>query len=89
MDQRRVAAHKVDPHLFAGGIQGFGKLYGVGIRAGAQQHGNGRDADALVDDGNAVLGADMLHGRHQVGRLGGDLVVDLFAGLFRVRVDAV
>ena len=85
----RVAAHKVDAHLLAGGVQCFGKVHRVGIRAGTQQHGDGRHADALVDDGDAVFGADVLHGRHQIGRLGHDLVVDLLTGLFRVRVDAV
>ena len=85
----RVAAHKVDAHLLAGGVQCFGKVHRVGIRAGTQQHGDGRHADALVDDGNAVFGADVLHGGHQIGRLGHDLVVDLLTGLFRVRVDAV
>ena len=84
-----VAAHKVHAHLFACGIQCLGKVHGVCIGAGTQQHGNGGDADPLVDDGNAVLGADMLHGGHQIGCLGGDLVVNLFAGLLRVRINAV
>ena len=87
--QSTVAAHKVHAHLFAGSVQGLGKIHRVCLRAGTQQHGNGGDADALVDDGNAVLGTDALHGRHQVGSLGGDLVVDVLAGLFGVRVDAV
>ena len=84
-----VAAHKVHAHLLACGIQCLGKVHGVCIGAGTQQHGNGGDADPLVDDGNAVLGADMLHGGHQIGCLGGDLIVDFFAGLLRVRINAV
>ena len=84
-----VAAHKVHAHLFACGIQCLGKVHGVCIGAGTQQHGNGGDADPLVDDGNAVLGADMLHSGHQIGCLGGDLIVDFFAGLLRVRINAV
>ena len=85
----RVAAHEVDADLFARSVQRLGKIHGVSLRASTQQHGDGRYADALVDDGDAVLGADMLHGGHQIRRLGGDLVVDLLTGLFRVRVDAV
>ncbi len=61
-----VAAHEVDAHLFTGGIQGLGKVHRVSVRAGAQQHGDGGDADALVDDGDAVLGADVLHSGHKV-----------------------
>ena len=87
--QSTVAAHKVHAHLFAGSVQGLGKIHRVCLRAGTQQHGNGGNADALVDDGDAVFGTDVLHGRYQVGRLGGDLVVDILAGLFGVRVDAV
>ena len=87
--QSTVAAHKVDAHLFAGGIQGLCKVHGVGIRAGTQQHGDGGDTDALVDDGDAILGADVLHGGHKACGLGGDLVIDVLARLLRVRVDAV
>ena len=87
--QCAVAAHKVDAHLFAGGVQRFCKVHGVCVRAGTQQHGNGGNADALVDDGDTVLGADVLHGGDKVRGLGGDLVVDVLAGLFGVRVDAV
>ena len=89
MHKGGVAAHKVHVHLFACGIQCLGKVHGVCIGAGTQQHGNGGDTDPLVDDGNAVLGADMLHGGHQIGSLGGDLIVDFFAGLLRVRINAV
>ena len=87
--QSTVATHKVHAHLLAGSVQGLGKIHRVCLRAGTQQHGNGGNADALVDDGDAVLGTDVLHGRYQVGSLGGDLVVDVLAGLFGVRVDAV
>ena len=87
--QGRVAAHKVDAHLFAGSVQCLGKIHGVRVRAGTQQHGNGGHADPLVDDGDAILGADVLHRRHQIGRLGGDLIVNFLAGLFGIRVDAV
>ena len=87
--QSTVAAHKVYTHLFTGGIQSFCKLHRVGIRAGTQQHGDGCDTDAFVDDGNTVLGTDMLHRGHKVCGLGGDLVIDVLAGLFGVRVDAV
>ena len=87
--QCAVAAHKVDAHLFAGGVQRFCKVHRVCLRAGTQQHGNGGNADALVDDGDTVLGADVLHGGDKVRSLGGDLVVDVLAGLFGIRVDAV
>ena len=87
--QSTVAAHKVYTHLFTGGIQSFCKLHRVGIRAGTQQHGDGCDTDAFVDDGNTVLGTDMLHRGHKVCGLGGDLVIDVLARLLRVRVDAV
>ena len=46
-------------------------------------------ADALVDDGDAVLLADAVHNRDEIAREAGDLVVDLLARLVRVRVDAV
>ena len=89
VDEGGVAAHEVDAHLLAGGVEGLGKVHRVGVRAGAQQHGDGGDADALVDDGDAVLGADVLHSRNEPGGAGGDLVIDFFAGFPGVRVDAV
>ena len=89
VDEGGVAAHEVDAHLLAGGVEGLGKVHRVGIRAGTQQHGDGGDADALVDDGDAVLGADVLHSRNEPGGAGGDLVINFFAGFPGVRVDAV
>ena len=89
VDEGSVAAHEVDAHLLAGGVQRLGKVHRVGVRAGTQQHGDGGDADALVDDGDAVLGADVLHSRNEPGGAGGDLVINFFAGFPGVRVDAV
>ena len=89
VDQGGIAAHKVDPYLFAGSVQGLGKVHRVCIRAGAQQHGNGGNADALIDDGDTIFRADVLHGGHQIGRPGGDLAVSLLTGFAGVRVDAV
>ena len=89
MHQRAEAADEVDPHSLGCAVQRFGVLHRVGIGRGAQQHGNGRYADALVDDGDAVLLADAVHNRDEIAREAGDLVVDLLARLVRVRVDAV
>ena len=87
--QRTKAADEVDPHGLGRAVQRFGVQYRVSIGGRTQQHGNGRNADALVDDGNAVLAADAVNGRNQVARQAGDLVVDLLAGFLGVRVDAV
>ena len=89
MYQRTKAADEVDPHSLGCAVQRFGVLHRVGIGRSAQQHGNGRYADALVDDGDAVLLADTVHNRDEIAREAGDLVVDLLARLVRVRVDAV
>ena len=87
--QRTEAADEVDPHGLGRAVQRFGVLHGVGVGRGTQQHRNGRDADALVDDGDAVFGADAVHDGDQIARQTGDLVVDFLARLVRIRVDAV
>ena len=49
----------------------------------------GSHGDALVDDGDAVLTADLLAGLHKVFRVPADLVVDLLRGFFHIGIDAV
>ena len=87
--QRAEAADEVDAHGLGRAVQGFGVHDRVRVGGGAQQHGNGRNADALVHDGNTVLAADAVHGGDKAARQAGDLVVDLLAGFLAVRIDAV
>lgn len=66
MHQSTVTANKVDADRLGSGIQRFGKPHGVGVRCSAQQHGDGRYADALVDNRNAIVRADLVDNGNQV-----------------------
>ncbi len=88
LDEGRVAAEVVGAHFFRGALQGQGVLDRVSAARG-EDHGNGRDGDPLVDDGDAVLPLDVFPGPDEVRRLADDLLVDAVAGPVDVRVGAV
>ena len=89
MHQSTVTADKVDADRLGSGIQRFGKPHGVGVRCSAQQHGDGRYADALVDNGNAIVRADLVDNGNQVPRQTGDFVIDFLTGFFAIGINAV
>ena len=89
MHQSTVTANKVDADRLGSGIQRFGKPHGVGVRCSAQQHGDGRYADALVDNRNAIVRADLVDNGNQVPRQTGDFVIDFLTGFFAIGINAV
>ena len=80
---------KLTPHGFGGPVQRCGKTHRGSSGTGAGHHSDGSHGDALVDDGDAVLTADLLAGLHKVFRVPADLVVDLLRGFFHIGIDAV
>ena len=89
MDQRAVAADKIDADGAGGPVQGMCKGNGFMAGAGRRNHGNGGYGDSLVNDGNTVFLADSLTGFYQVLRVTADLVVHLPAGGVDIAIRAV
>ena len=89
MDQSGIAADKVDPNSVGGPVQSLGEVYRGSGGAGPGDHGDGGDRDPLVDNGNAVLLADILAGFHQIFSVAADFVIDFLGGPVYVGVDAV
>ena len=75
--ERAEAAHEVDAHLFSGLVHGHGDGGEVVRARGGADLGDGRDGDALVHDGDAVLALELLGRGHEVLGGGGHAVVHL------------
>ena len=89
LHQGGVAADEVDAAGLGGAVQRQGQGDEVLAFAGRAGDGDGRDGDALVDDGDAELALDIAAGLDQLFGAGADLVVDLVAAAAHVLVGAV
>ena len=67
--ERAESADEVDAHFLAGLVHGHGDGGEVGRVGGGADLGDGRDGDALVHDGDAVLALQLLGRGHEL--LGG------------------
>ena len=76
MDERAVTADKVDADLFGYSVHSL--AYFLVTAARRADKADGRDGNALVDDGYAVLGGDVVARFHEVARKFFDLAVDFF-----------
>ena len=70
-------------------VHGPGKGHVILRLAGSRHQGDGRDRDALVDNGNAELPLNGLSRFHQILGRAGDLVIDLVCAHLRIAVGAV
>ena len=87
--ERGKAAEEVDADLVRGAVERFGIRH-IGLRARARRdEGDGRDGHALIDDGDAELGLNVLARAHEIAREAADLVVHLCAAAVDIRVRAV
>ena len=89
LDKGGEAADKVDAAGFGSPIQGFGNLHIAFRLAGSGHQRNRRNRNALVDNGNAELGLNVLADFYQVFGAACDLIVDFFAALIHIRVRTV
>ena len=89
MHQRGISAEEIHAHLLCRFIEGVGNFDGVLIGTRRRHHGCRCNRNTLVDDGNAVLGFDVLAGLHKIASIAADFVVDPIAHPVDVAVGAV
>ena len=87
MNERAVTADKVDADLFGYFVHRPADLFVTAARRADQA--DGRDGYALVDDGYAVLGGDVVARFHEIARKPFDLAVNLLRRAFFAVRDAV
>ena len=89
VNQRAVAADKIDADGAGGTVQRMRKGNGFVAGTGCGNHGDRGDGHPLVNDGNAIFFADILAGFYEVLCVAADLVVHLLAGGADIAVRAV
>ena len=89
LHQGGEAADEVDAGSLGRIVHGNGEgdvVLGLG---GPGHQGHGRDRDALVHNGNAILPLNILAGGDETVGIAGDLIIDLPAGGFGIGIGAV
>ena len=89
LHQRGIAANEVHAHGLRGALERVRKKHGVALGAGRREHRDRRDAQALVNDRNAVFLFDARADGNVVLRDAADLVINFVAGGMDIRVDAI
>ena len=81
-----VASNEVDTNLSGNAVEGLADLHIVArsLAARTADDGDRSDRDALVDDRDAILAADIFACLHKVACQTCDLIVDILAGLCHI-----
>ena len=89
VNEGRETSEEVYAHFFGGTVQRFGEDDIILTFRSRGGNGNRSNGDALIDDGNAEITADLFPGLHEILCLEADFIVDLFRGFFRIGIGAV